>query len=225
MASAGKRKRVSGDKVDDDDLTATLMNDDSWTPTAGDDVIGVVVRRIGELIPDLFYLVDIGSSQYAMLNVLAFDSATKKNRPQLRSGDLVYARIESAGLNVQPHLTCVNSYGWGKGWGPLEPANGAAMLAHTPPFFARRLLLKRSPESNMLFALGQRMRFEVAIGQNGLIWFRSASDFSQVQLLQFFMAAQAVRSDEEADALVREIADRCLSHAVTGVADAEEEAS
>ena len=36
--------------------------------------------------------VDIGTSEPASLSYLAFESATKKNRPNVNTGDIVYAK-------------------------------------------------------------------------------------------------------------------------------------
>ena len=56
-----------------------------------DEVIGVVVARGADS-----YRVDIGSSRDALLPFLAFEGATKRNRPNLAVGTLVYARVQMA---------------------------------------------------------------------------------------------------------------------------------
>ncbi|RHY32844.1 hypothetical protein DYB32_002172 [Aphanomyces invadans] len=54
-------------------------------------VVGMIVDRNAE-----FYRVDIGSSSYATLGMLAFDGASKRNRPNLQPGTLVYCRVVRA---------------------------------------------------------------------------------------------------------------------------------
>lgn len=50
-----------------------------YVPAAGDCIIGIITAKYSE-----FYKVDIGSSQQATLSVLAFEGATKRNRPNLQ---------------------------------------------------------------------------------------------------------------------------------------------
>lgn len=57
----------------------------------GDRVVGVVTRKAGD-----YYMVDIGCSSLASLEYLSFEGASKKNRPDLNPGDVVYAMITQA---------------------------------------------------------------------------------------------------------------------------------
>lgn len=50
-----------------------------YIPAQGEPVIGVIVARHAE-----GYRVDIGSSQSASLDALAFEDATKRNKPDLK---------------------------------------------------------------------------------------------------------------------------------------------
>lgn len=56
-----------------------------YLPAQGEPVIGVVVARHAE-----GYRVDIGSSQSASLDALAFEDATKRNKPNLKVSILLY---------------------------------------------------------------------------------------------------------------------------------------
>ena len=51
-------------------------------------MIGVVTAKAGDL-----FRVDIGTSQPASLSYLAFEGATKRNRPNVNVGDIVYAKV------------------------------------------------------------------------------------------------------------------------------------
>ncbi len=42
----------------------------------------------------------------AVLPVLAFDGATKRNKPTLAVGALVFARVVAADRDLEPELTC-----------------------------------------------------------------------------------------------------------------------
>ncbi len=78
-----------------------------YVPARGENVIGVVVGKHG---PDAFR-VDIGASEPASLSFLAFEGATKKNRPNVQLGDIVYAKLLVASKDMEPELVCVDSYG------------------------------------------------------------------------------------------------------------------
>lgn len=62
-------------------------------------------------LPAENYGVDIGGPFRALLPVLAFEGATKRNRPHLQVGDLVYGRVESAHRDLEPVLSCMDGAG------------------------------------------------------------------------------------------------------------------
>ena len=50
-----------------------------YTGVKGDHVIGVVASKAGDI-----FKVDLGCSEYASLSYLAFEGATKRNRPDVK---------------------------------------------------------------------------------------------------------------------------------------------
>ena len=75
--------------------------------------------------PRAFYgphKVDVGSSHRCALPALAFENATRRNRPTLRVGDLVLARVArcAGGAEHEPELSCVDAQGLASGYGPLK---------------------------------------------------------------------------------------------------------
>lgn len=50
-----------------------------YVPAPQESVIGVIIQKVGE-----GFRVDIGSAHYASLDGLAFESATKRNKPNLK---------------------------------------------------------------------------------------------------------------------------------------------
>ena len=54
---------------------------------------------------------DIGGPFHAVLNSLAFEGATRRNRPKLDEGDLVYARVTLAHKDVDTELSCTEVSG------------------------------------------------------------------------------------------------------------------
>jgi exosome complex component RRP40 len=136
-----------------------------YAPRAGDLVIAQVYRSG----MDFFQLHINAHSQQAVLPQLAFEGATKKTRPQLRTNDLVYAKVVSAQKNMEVELTCVNpSTGKSEPDG-LGPLNGG-MLFEVSIGLAERLLKKQGVV--VLSELGEKLQggFEVAVGKNGKVW-------------------------------------------------------
>lgn len=105
-----------------------------YVPTRGDAVIGVVTAKTGDI-----FKVDVGGSEQASLSYLAFEGATKRNRPNvqvspravgaprapeprppsplLQVGDLVFAQLIVANRDMEPELACVDGSGRANGMG------------------------------------------------------------------------------------------------------------
>ena len=115
--------------------------------------------------------VDIGANDTATLSLLAFEGATKRNRPEVSVGDVVFARIIAPSRDVEAELVCITSGNKRDGMGVLTAQAGHfAHLLQVPVHASRKLL---SPESQLLPLLGKRFRFEVAVGMNGRVWVAS----------------------------------------------------
>lgn len=110
----------------------------------------------------------------ALLPILAFEMATKKTRPQLTAGQLVYARVCLANKHMDAELECVNpATGKADGLGPLT----GGMLFTLSLGFVRRLLMPKSATEGgvvVLEELGKMgLGFETAVGRNGKVWVKS----------------------------------------------------
>lgn len=96
-----------------------------YIPRKNDLVVGIVAKRAGDSFKglsiiyiniiqqkctEIFFIVDIGSSELASLSMMAFEGATKKQKPDLQIGDSVYARLLSAHKEMEPELVCVDSF-------------------------------------------------------------------------------------------------------------------
>jgi exosome complex component RRP40 len=107
----------------------------------------------------------------ASLPHLSFEGATKKTRPNLLPGALVYARITLANKHMDPELECVSaSTGKSDGLGPLT----GGMLFSISLGMARRLMLPKPAEQGALVLLDELgnagLPFEIAVGRNGKVW-------------------------------------------------------
>lgn len=149
-----------------------------YVPARGDLIIGIVKARAGDL-----YRVDIGAADLASISYLAFEAATKKNRPDLNPGDLLYARVLNANADIEPELVCVNSNGKRGKLGVLQDG-----------FFFKcslnlgRLLLRESCPA--LAALTEELPYEIAVGVNGRIWVKAHSTRETVGLANAIMTLE-----------------------------------
>lgn len=145
-----------------------------YQPSVGDLVVAQVQRSSAES----FVCALTPHTAGALLGHLSFEGANKKTRPQLKTGDLVYARVAKTGKFEDVEIECVHSStGKAEGMGPL---NGG-MLFEVSPQFARRLMMGTSKEGKskggivVLEEVGEKVRFEVAVGRNGRVWIDSGS--------------------------------------------------
>eukprot|EP00297_Palpitomonas_bilix_P025578 CAMPEP_0113906050 /NCGR_PEP_ID=MMETSP0780_2-20120614/24470_1 /TAXON_ID=652834 /ORGANISM="Palpitomonas bilix" /LENGTH=202 /DNA_ID=CAMNT_0000900483 /DNA_START=180 /DNA_END=785 /DNA_ORIENTATION=- /assembly_acc=CAM_ASM_000599 len=161
MASkAGLLKKAKGSQV------YVENHQRRYVPLVGDVVLGVVVERHGES-----YKVDIGAPSKAVLPHLAFEGATKRNRPNLEVGSLVYARIACADRDLDPELTCISpdsKKGWMTGQSLYGELNGGTVIELSSLRYARALL--DGSGAAVLRSLGERLPFEIACGLNGRVW-------------------------------------------------------
>uniref|UniRef100_A0A7S3U982 Ribosomal RNA-processing protein 40 n=1 Tax=Picocystis salinarum TaxID=88271 RepID=A0A7S3U982_9CHLO len=136
-----------------------------YAANVGDFVVGIVEERHAE-----GYNVDIGSSRKATLSAFAFEGATRRNRPNIKIGDLVYCRVEEVDRDLEPCLTCIDRNGKASGFGLLPPGN----LIGCSTGLARRLL---HPEHAVVLEVlsSEGLQFECAVGLNGRIWISADS--------------------------------------------------
>ncbi|PWN43809.1 hypothetical protein IE81DRAFT_311552 [Ceraceosorus guamensis] len=155
-----------------------------YTPNPSDSVIGQITSRSQE-----GYVLSISSAHSATLPALSFEGATKRNRPNLNVGTLVYAKIlpNNNSRESEPELTCVNPMtGKAEGFGELKVADkeveeqderkrsttmnkekNVAMCWDISLALARALL---TPQHTLLPNLASHFPFEAATGHNGKIW-------------------------------------------------------
>jgi exosome complex component RRP40 len=84
-------------------------------PQVDDLVIGTVINKQGET-----FTLDLRAPFPASLSALAFEGATRRNRPNLNIGDAVYARVISANRDLDPEVSCVDATGRAAGFGQLK---------------------------------------------------------------------------------------------------------
>ncbi|PWY99871.1 hypothetical protein BCV70DRAFT_200785 [Testicularia cyperi] len=166
-------------------------NTQRYVPSPGDAVVGQITNRGAES-----YTVSLFSAHSATLPALSFEGATKRHKPNLKIGSLVYARVVSADRFTEPELTCVNPVtGKSDGFGDLKTTdergerNGSAMLFRVSLGLARSLL---RPNQNLLKHVAGQFPFEAAIGQNGAVWIRASSAKHVVAVGKVLQAADQI---------------------------------
>lgn len=143
-----------------------------YVAARGECVIGIVRMR-----GSYHVRVDINSADLANLSLLAFEGSSKRNKPVLNVGDLVYAKILSASKHIETELVCVNSNGKREGLGVIGDKGG--ILVNLSIDTTRVLL---SPQCDFLEKLGEIYRYEIAIGMNGRVWVNSNDPRSIIQV-------------------------------------------
>mmetsp|Transcript_6611 Transcript_6611/g.15904 ORF Transcript_6611/g.15904 Transcript_6611/m.15904 type:complete len:233 (+) Transcript_6611:165-863(+) len=164
-----------------------------YVPAVDDLVIGIITERHGES-----FNVDVRAAFPATLPMLSFEGATRRNRPNLQVGDVVYCRVETAHRDIEPTLSCVDRSGKASGLGQLK----GGYLFSCNSFLARRLLAR--PVSAVLEELGGALKFELAVGMNGQVWVDSEAPEVTILVSNAILESE-LKSDSEARAMVRKL--------------------
>ena len=107
---------------------------------------------------------NINGPRKATLNVLAFDGASKRNKPDLAVGALVYARVESTDKDLEAELTCkapegsANKKDWVSGEAEYGELKGGGTTLRCSLGLSRSLMADDCP---VLTALGSAVPFEI----------------------------------------------------------------
>uniref|UniRef100_A0A915PV28 Ribosomal RNA-processing protein 40 n=1 Tax=Setaria digitata TaxID=48799 RepID=A0A915PV28_9BILA len=152
-----------------------------YVPRKGDRIIGVVISTHGES-----FKIDIGAADIAFISFLSFEGATRRNRPNLKVGDLIYASVAVATKHLEPELTCIDNEGRARGMG-LLPSGG--FVFKTSLNLVRRIL---SPSSKLLSLLGKDIKFEITAGINGRIWIKGINVVEMVAVYQVIKDSEFV---------------------------------
>ncbi|XP_062509284.1 putative exosome complex component rrp40 isoform X2 [Corticium candelabrum] len=125
------------------------------------------------------YWIDINHKKYAplvkervigvVIGKPAFEGATKRNRPNVQIGDLLYCEINVANKDMEPELVCIDHSGKAHGMGVLSTDG---FMFRCSLGLAQKLLADKCP---ILKLLSSHFSFEIAVGMNGCVWVKSKS--------------------------------------------------
>ncbi|EAZ63360.1 Exosome complex exonuclease RRP40 (Ribosomal RNA processing protein 40) [Scheffersomyces stipitis CBS 6054] len=155
---------IQKSKAGTNQLVYIESNSKRYTPQTNDFVIGIVTGVIGES-----YKVQLQDfSPAVLLSMMAFPNATKKNRPNLKIGQAVYARVSEAIPEIETELECIDpTTGKEGGFGLLDESG---YIFEVNLNFARELLFNAN--SIFLEKLASKCKFEIAVGINGKVWIK-----------------------------------------------------
>ncbi|CAK4085000.1 unnamed protein product [Aphanomyces euteiches] len=166
------------------------FNHKRYLPSVDDGVVGMIVDRNAE-----FYRVDIGGAAHATLGMLAFDGASKRNRPNLQPGSLIYCRVLRAAKDLEPCVTCeAPSHLTKKDW-----MTGLAIYGELIGGFVFKIsigLAKSLLEDDcvVLTALGKSVPFELAVGVNGVVWLNSKSNADTILITNAILNSEGLNA-------------------------------
>lgn len=170
-----------------------------YHPQVDDMVIGTIVEKHSEL-----YRVDIGLSQPAVLPALAFEGASKRNKPNLEVGQLMYMRVRVANKHTEVELTCTSPLvktDWVNQGALFGPLNGGFVFT-TTGCAARGLMDNDHP---VLELLGTKLAFELAIGANGRVWVNAEAPAQTIVVANILQLAETRTPEQLAVMLDRAI--------------------
>lgn len=148
-------------------------------------MIGIVTGRGGDTIR-----LDIGSSEPAVLSLLAFEGASKRNKPLIQVGDTIFAQVLVGNKDTEPELVCVDKHGKK---GRLGPLANEGFLFFVPIDLVRKLL---SPSCPFLDLTGKMFKYEITIGLNGRIWIKSGTVINTMLIYNAILLAEHMTAAE-----------------------------
>ena len=186
-----------------------LTNHKRYIPKVNDRIIAIVEERLGD-----YFRVSIphSSTGSALLPTIAFEGATKRNRPNLQHGDVVYARVNVCHIKeMEPEISCVvmssesdggaskkdwmtdeGTYGQLKGGSLINISTGLAMELLHPSNVVLECLEK------------SQIPFEICIGVNGLVWVNAPRPEYTVLVLNAVQNS-AVMTEEQVRGMVQSL--------------------
>eukprot|EP00977_Amphora_coffeiformis_P002668 scaffold516_cov175-Amphora_coffeaeformis.AAC.7 len=196
----------------------TAADDGRYQPLLHDRVVGIVEDRFGSdgAGGDL-YRVQIGGGHTATLSSLAFEGATKRNKPSLKPGQVVYARVAALHTHLELELSCqlgpvdIGQNLTRRDWMTDESCYGVLQggtILRVPHDWTRRALLPNLQhvlwEELAKSSTSAPLAGEVAVGSNGWVWVHAVSSSATV-LLYNIIRNSPVLTEAQTRAMIRQM--------------------
>ncbi|XP_012882014.1 PREDICTED: exosome complex component RRP40 [Dipodomys ordii] len=163
-----------------------------YVPVKGDHVIGIVTAKSGDI-----FKVDVGGSEPASLSYLAFEGATKRNRPNVQVGDLIYGQFVVANKDMEPEMVCIDSCGRANGMGVIGQDG---LLFKVTLGLIRKLL---APDCEIIQEVGKLYPLEIVFGMNGRIWVKAKTIQQTLILANILEACEHMTSEQRKQIFAR----------------------
>jgi len=193
-----------------------LSNARRYVPKLNDRVLAVVEERVGAD----YYRVNIFGPHPALLSQTGFEGSTKRNKPNLQPGSLIYCRVCNVCPDMDPEVTCkvggdddgnsnkdggASRKDWMTDEGTYGELKGGTTILNLSLGLSIELL---RPDSIVLEALAKyaapSMPFELAIGVNGSLWVHSNRPEHTILILNAIKNSE-VMTEEQCRGMVREM--------------------
>ncbi|KAG9051684.1 exosome non-catalytic core subunit rrp40 [Tulasnella sp. UAMH 9824] len=163
-----------------------------YVPAPQESVVGIITNRSGE-----GYRVDIAGAHTAYLDSLSFEGASKRNKPNLKVGSIVYARVSLAHKDMEPELECFDANTRkADGFGELKEG----FMVQCSLRLCRRLF---DQSYFLLPTLGAKFQMEIVLGLNGRIWIKTAEPKATIAIARCIEAVDTLSyGQEEVEALI-----------------------
>lgn len=190
-------------------------DDGRYQPLLHDRVLGIVEDRMGSdgAGGDL-YRVQMGAGHTATLSSLAFEGATKRNKPSLKPGQVVYARVAALHAHIDLELSCqlgaldvgqnLTRRDWMTDEGCYGILQGGTVLKVAHDWTRRVLLPQVQHVLWQELANHATLAGEVAVGCNGWIWMHAASSPATVLLYNIIRNAP-VLTEAQTRGMIRQM--------------------
>lgn len=158
----------------DESLIPSIYYGNYYYPKIGDIVIGIITQKTFE-----YFRVNISTNKEATLNSIDFEGATRKTRPNLNVGDVVFAKVEKENKYSNVILTCKstsNKKGWMTGESQFGELKGGKVF-ELGRYFCLRLLDDKELRQRLKECVNN---LRLKIGLNGRIWIKT----DEVNLVQ-----------------------------------------
>ena len=158
----------------DETIIPSIYYGNYYYPKLGDIVIGIITQKTFE-----FFRVNISTNKEATLNSIDFEGATRKTRPNLNVGDVVFAKVEKENKFSNVTLTCKsssNKKGWMTGESQFGELKGGKVF-ELGRYFCLRLLDDKELRQRLKECVNN---LRLKIGLNGRIWIKT----DEVNLVQ-----------------------------------------
>jgi len=173
-----------------------------YVPAIGESVIGQVVQKTGEN-----YKLEVGCAELAMLPWLNFDGATKRNKPNIKIGDLVYARLTQT---IEPELTCISKEETASSRRCLGLLPNGGYVLRLNSNLTSKLKNKEFP---LLKLIGKEIPCEICVGDNGWVWFKAHNVKETIAILRMIENSEYVIT-KDLNAYVKRFIDEMKGFAV-----------